>query len=150
MTTISSLELRSKITSEARLELWLEKVTLPKPAADEVVVRIDAAPLNPSDIILLLGPAEPASIQAGGTPTHPTASANIPLQHMPGLKARLDKALPVGNEGAGNCAGRSPGCVFLLRGPKLPVCLALLTAASLKAPTPLTLSPRAGWDASLE
>jgi NADPH:quinone reductase-like Zn-dependent oxidoreductase len=53
MTTISSLELRSKITSEARLELWLEKVTVPKPAADEVVVRIDAAPLNPSDIILL-------------------------------------------------------------------------------------------------
>jgi hypothetical protein len=101
MTTISSLELRSKITSEARLELWLEKVTVPKPAADEVVVRIDAAPLNPSDIILLLGPLEPASIQAGGTPTHPTASANIPPQHMPGLKARLDKALPVGNEGAG-------------------------------------------------
>jgi NADPH:quinone reductase-like Zn-dependent oxidoreductase len=101
MTTISSLELRSKITSEGRLELWLEKVTVPKPAADELVVRIDAAPLNPSDIILLLGPAEPASIQAGGTPTHPTASANIPLQHMPGLKARLDKALPVGNEGAG-------------------------------------------------
>ena len=101
MTTISSLELRSKITSEGRLELWLEKVTVPKPAADEVLVRIDAAPLNPSDIILLLGPADPASIQAGGTPTHPTASANIPLQHMPGLKARLDKALPVGNEGAG-------------------------------------------------
>src|SRR6202043_683268 len=67
MTTISSLELRSKITSEGRLELWLEKVTVRKPAADEVVVRIDAAPLNPSDIILLLGPAEPASIQAGGT-----------------------------------------------------------------------------------
>jgi NADPH2:quinone reductase len=59
MTTIVSLELRSKITSEGKLELWLEKVTLPKPAADEVVVRIDAAPLNPSDIILLLGPAEP-------------------------------------------------------------------------------------------
>jgi Zn-dependent alcohol dehydrogenase len=45
MTTISSLELRSKITSEGRLELWLEKVTVPKPAADEVVVRIDAAPV---------------------------------------------------------------------------------------------------------
>src|SRR3979411_2453668 len=102
MTTISSLELRSKITSEARLELWLERVTVPKPAADEVVVRIYAAPLNPSDITPLLGPPHPpASIQAGGTPTHPTASANIPLQHMPGLKARLDKALPVGNEGAG-------------------------------------------------
>ena len=46
MTTIISLELRSKITSEGKLELWLEKVTLPKPTADEVLVRIDAAPFN--------------------------------------------------------------------------------------------------------
>src|SRR3981081_3943421 len=101
MTTISSLELRSKITSEGQLELWLEEMTVPKPAADELVVRIDAAPLNPSDLILLLGPAEPASIKAGGTPALPTASANIPPEHMPGLKARLDRALPAGNEGAG-------------------------------------------------
>jgi NADPH:quinone reductase len=79
MTTMSSLELRTKITSEARLELWLEQVTVPKPAADEVVVRIDAAPLNPADIILLLGPVDPVNIQAGGTPTRP----------------------PAGNEGAG-------------------------------------------------
>jgi NADPH2:quinone reductase len=101
MTTMSSLELRTKITSEARLELWLEQVTVPKPAADEVVVRIDAAPLNPSDIILLLGPVDAANMQAGGTPTRPTASASIPLERMPGLEARLDKALPAGNEGAG-------------------------------------------------
>jgi NADPH:quinone reductase len=101
MTTISSLELRTKITSKGRLELWLEEMTVPKPAADELVVRIDAAPLNPSDIIVLLGPADPASIQAGGTPTHPTAAANIPPEHMPGLEARLDRALPAGNEGAG-------------------------------------------------
>ncbi len=101
MSTMSSLELRTKITSEARLELWLEQVTVPKPAADEVVVRIDAAPINPSDIILLLGPVDPLKIHAGGTPTRPTASASIPPDRMLGLEARLDKALPVGNEGAG-------------------------------------------------
>jgi NADPH:quinone reductase-like Zn-dependent oxidoreductase len=101
MTTVSSLELRTKITSRGRLELWLEEKLVPKPAADELVVRIDAAPLNPSDISLLLGPADPASIQAGGTPTHPTAAANIPPEHMSGLEARLDRALPAGNEGAG-------------------------------------------------
>jgi NADPH2:quinone reductase len=101
MTTMSSLELRTKITSEARLELWLEQVTVPKPAADELVVRIDAAPLNPSDIILLFGPVDPVNIRAGGTPTRPTASASIPSERMPGLEARLDKALPAGNEGAG-------------------------------------------------
>jgi NADPH2:quinone reductase len=99
--SVSSLELRSKITSDARLELWLEQVTVPTPAADEVVVRIEAAPLNPSDIILLLGPVDPATIQAGGTRTRPTASSSIPAERMSGLEARLDKALSVGNEGAG-------------------------------------------------
>jgi NADPH:quinone reductase-like Zn-dependent oxidoreductase len=101
MSTMTSLELRTKITAEARLELWLEQVTVPKPAADEVVVRIDAAPLNPSDIILLLGPVDPVKIQAGGTPTRPTASASIQPERMLGLEGRLDKALPAGNEGAG-------------------------------------------------
>jgi NADPH:quinone reductase-like Zn-dependent oxidoreductase len=76
-------------------------VTVPKPAADEVVVRIDAAPINPSDIILLLGPADPVNIKAGGTPMYPTASASIPPERMLGLAARLDRALPAGSEGAG-------------------------------------------------
>jgi NADPH2:quinone reductase len=100
MTTISSLELRTKITSNARLELWLEEVTVPKPADDEVLVRIDAAPINPSDIIQLLGPVDPVNIQAGGTPTHRTASATISPERMPGLEARLDRVLPAGS---GSC-----------------------------------------------
>src|SRR5258708_39551690 len=95
------MEVGSEIEFGAELELWGEQVSRSKPAADEVVVRIDAAPLNPSDIILLLGPVDAANIQAGGTPTRPTASASIPPERMPGLEARLDKALPVGNEGAG-------------------------------------------------
>src|SRR5258708_30867507 len=95
------MEVGSEIEFGAELELWGEQVTVPKPAADEVVVRIDAAPLNPADIILLLGPVDPVNIQAGGTPTRPTASASIPPERMPGLESRLDRALPAGNEGAG-------------------------------------------------
>jgi NADPH:quinone reductase len=97
MSTMSSLELRTKITSEARLELWLEQVTVPKPTADEVVVRIDAAPINPSDIILLLGPADPGNIQAGETPTRPTASASIPPAPMPRLISKFSpiRSVPV-------------------------------------------------------
>src|SRR5258708_6223157 len=95
------MEVGSEIEFGAELELWGEQVSRSKPAADEVVVRIDAAPLNPSDIILLLGPVDPVNIQAGGTLTHPTASASIPPERMPGLEARRDKALPAGNEGAG-------------------------------------------------
>ena len=51
------LELRSKITSGGFLELFVQETPVPEPAADEIVIRIEAAPLNPSDIILLLGPA---------------------------------------------------------------------------------------------
>jgi NADPH2:quinone reductase len=101
MTTFTSRELRTRITSDAEFELWLEEVNVPKPAADEVVLRIDAAPINPSDIILLLGPVDPATIRASGIPSHPKASASIPPERMLGLRARLDKALPAGNEGAG-------------------------------------------------
>jgi NADPH:quinone reductase-like Zn-dependent oxidoreductase len=99
--SMSSLELRTKVTSEARLELWLEQVTVPEPAADEVVVRIEAAPINPSDIILLLGPIDPIKLQPAGTRMRPTASASIASDRMSGLEGRLDKALAVGNEGAG-------------------------------------------------
>src|SRR3982074_2814832 len=109
MTTISSLELRTRIMSKGRMELWLEEKAVPKPAADELVVRIAAPPLTPWDISLLLGPADPGSIQAGGTPTHPTAAANIPPEHMRGLEARLDRALPAGNEGAGIVADAGSG-----------------------------------------
>jgi NADPH:quinone reductase-like Zn-dependent oxidoreductase len=44
------LELRSKITSDGLLELFLQETPVPEPAADEIVIRIEAAPLNPSDI----------------------------------------------------------------------------------------------------
>jgi NADPH:quinone reductase-like Zn-dependent oxidoreductase len=101
MATIGSLELRTRITSGGRLELWLEEVSVPVPAADELVVRIDAAPLNPSDIMLLLGPADLSSIEAGGTAERPTVHARIAPGNMRGVRARLDKALPAGNEGAG-------------------------------------------------
>jgi NADPH:quinone reductase len=98
---VSGLELRSKITSGGELELWLEDVAVPEPAADELVVRVEAAPLNPSDILLLLGPADLSTIQSGGTNDRPTVTATIPQSRMAAVAGRLDVPLPVGNEGAG-------------------------------------------------
>ena len=57
------LELRSKITSDGLLELFLQDTPVLEPAADEIVIRIEAAPLNPSDIILLLGPADSSLVR---------------------------------------------------------------------------------------
>jgi NADPH:quinone reductase len=98
---VSGLELRSKITSGGELELWLEDVTVPEPAVDEVVIRVEASPINPSDLGLLLGPADLSTIRSGGTADRPTATASIPSPQMARLAARIDDAMPVGNEGAG-------------------------------------------------
>jgi NADPH:quinone reductase len=97
----SGLELRSKISSLGTLELFLEEVVVPEPAPDELVIRIEAAPLNPSDIILLLGPADPSAIRQAGTVECPRAIGTISPERLVGQKSRLDVALPVGNEGAG-------------------------------------------------
>ena len=98
---VSGLELRSKITSGGELELWLEDVTTPELAADEVVIRVEASPINPSDLGVLLGPADLSTIRSGGTGDRPTATASIPRSRMAGVAGRLDESMLVGNEGAG-------------------------------------------------
>jgi NADPH2:quinone reductase len=74
---------------------------VPEPAADEIVIQIEVAPLNPSDIILLPGPADPSVVRAVGTGERPRAVALLPKERIAGLQARLDVAQQVGNEGAG-------------------------------------------------
>jgi NADPH:quinone reductase-like Zn-dependent oxidoreductase len=91
------LELHSRITPKAELELSLVEVVVPAPGPDDIVVKIQAAPINPSDLGLLLGPADPATARAIGNVT----TAKVPERAMPAMAARLDQAMKVGNEGAG-------------------------------------------------
>ena len=101
MANLSGLELRSKITSGGKLELSLEEAVVPVPAADEVVVRIEASPINPSDLGMLLGPADASTFTAGGTAERPTATAVVPQSRLAAVAGRLDQSMLVGNEGAG-------------------------------------------------
>ncbi|WP_342619407.1 zinc-binding dehydrogenase [Rhodoferax sp. GW822-FHT02A01] len=112
----SGLQLRSTITSGGQLVLDLVPVETPAPAADEVVVRVEAAPLNPSDIGLLFGAADLASVQCSGTPQSPIVTATVPQGAMRSMAARLDQSMPVGNEGAGVviAAGSSDAAQALL------------------------------------
>lgn len=100
-TALHGLELRSLATSEGQLRVSLEDVTLDEPGADELVVRVEAAPINPSDLGLLIGPADMATARSEGTPEHPVVVADIPQQRLGAIKTRLDQSLAVGNEGAG-------------------------------------------------
>ncbi|MFL6791944.1 MAG: zinc-binding dehydrogenase [Bradyrhizobium sp.] len=97
----TGLQLRSLLKKSGELELSLVNVPTPEPAADEVVVRVEAAPINPSDLGLLIGPADMSSANVSGTKESPVITAKVPGAAMGGLAARLDQSMPVGNEGAG-------------------------------------------------
>ena len=97
----TALQLHSLITRTGTLEISLAEVPVPDPADDEVLVRIDAAPINPSDLGLLFGAADISTAQVGGTPERPVLTATVAARMMPGMAGRVDQPMPVGNEGAG-------------------------------------------------
>lgn len=97
----TGLQLRSLIKTSGELEISLVDVPTPEPAEDEVVVRIEAAPINPSDLGLLVGAADMSTAKASGTKEAPVITAKVPEGAMRAMGARLDQSLPVGNEGAG-------------------------------------------------
>jgi NADPH2:quinone reductase len=94
-------QIRSTVKAEGFLELSLVTIDVPDPAPDEVVVRIEASPINPSDLGLLFGPADMTQAKSTGTADDPVVTAPIPEHLIRGVSARLDQSLPVGNEGAG-------------------------------------------------
>jgi NADPH:quinone reductase-like Zn-dependent oxidoreductase len=107
---MTGLQLRSLVKKSGELELSLARVPVPEPAPDEVVVRVEASPLNPSDLGLLLGPADMSTAKASGTKDSPVVTATVPEAGLRAVGARLDESMPVGNEGAGVVvnAGSSP------------------------------------------
>ncbi|WP_179472518.1 zinc-binding dehydrogenase [Mycolicibacterium vinylchloridicum] len=109
-----ALELRSLVTSAGTLELSLHEVDVPKPQDTEVLVRIEASPINPSDLGLLVASADMTKAEVTGTKGRPVVTA--PIATPQAFKARLDQSLPVGNEGAGTvvAAGKSEAAQALL------------------------------------
>jgi NADPH:quinone reductase-like Zn-dependent oxidoreductase len=97
----TGLQLRSLVKKSGELELSLMKVPIPQPGADEVVVRVEATPINPSDLGLLTGAADMSTAKASGTKELPVVTADVPEVGMRAMGGRLDESMPVGNEGAG-------------------------------------------------
>ncbi len=97
----TALQLRSLIKEDGLLELSLTRVEVPEPKDDQVVVRIEATPINPSDLGLLFGPADMTTAKASGTPEEPVITAEVPPGLMASAAARVGQSMPVGNEGAG-------------------------------------------------
>src|ERR1700760_1182182 len=97
----SGLQLRSLIKKSGELEISLVSVPTPEPKADEVVVRVEATPINPSDLGLLTGAADVSPAKTAGTKELPVLTAKVPEAGMRAMGGRLDESMPVGNEGAG-------------------------------------------------
>ncbi len=112
----NGLELRSLIRKSGDLELSLAKVALPEPADDQVLVKVEATPINPSDLGLLLGPADMTTAKSSGSGDGIMVTAKVSAAALPFLAARLDQSMPVGNEGAGTVvkAGKSEAAQALL------------------------------------
>ncbi|OKH82403.1 NADH oxidase [Mycobacterium sp. ST-F2] len=112
----TALELRSLVTPDGMLELSLHDVDVPAPAADQVVVRVEASPVNPSDLGLLIPGADMSAATVTGTPERPVVTAPLPPGALAHLAVRVGESLPVGNEGAGTvvAAGESPAAQALL------------------------------------
>src|SRR5262245_11842221 len=111
----TGLQLRSLVKKEGTLELSLVTVDVPEPKPEEVIVRVDASPINPSDQGLLFGSADLTKAKASGTAASPVVTATVPPAALKMLAGRLDQSMPVGNEAAGVVvrAGTSPAAQAL-------------------------------------
>ena len=112
----TGLQLRSLIKDSGELELSLQQISVAEPAVDEVIIQVEAAPLNPSDFNLLFGAADMKTARTSGTAEFPVVTATVPATAMPAMQGRLNQSMPVGNEGAGVVvkAGKSPEAQALL------------------------------------
>ncbi len=97
----TSSELRSEITPAGQLRLSLEEREIAAAGPDQVVVRVEAAPINPADLAELLGPADLETLTSEGPAERPITTATVPERFLPLAAARVGKSLAVGLEGAG-------------------------------------------------
>jgi NADPH:quinone reductase len=97
----TGLQLRSNLKSTGELELTLARVPIPECKENEVVIRVEATPINPSDLGLLIGPADVKTLKVKGAGEQTVVTASVPQAAVRAMAARLDQPMQVGNEGAG-------------------------------------------------
>ena len=103
------LQMLSTVTAEGELRMALSEQPVPVPGKDEILVRVEASPINPSDQGVMFGWATMSEASSSGEGTDTVLSAPISARGMAVMKARIGQALPVGNEGAGTVVGAGEG-----------------------------------------
>ncbi|WP_339801972.1 zinc-binding dehydrogenase [uncultured Marinobacter sp.] len=112
----TNIELTSTISEDNKLELALREIEIPQPGENQVVIRIEAAPINPSDLGVMFSAADMTTARQSGSADRPVINADVPAKFMGAVKKRVGKAIPVGNEGAGTvvAAGSSAAAQSLM------------------------------------
>ena len=112
----TNIELTSTISENNKLELALREIEIPQPGENQVVIRVEAAPINPSDLGVMFSVADMTTAKQSGSADRPVISAEVPAKFMGAVKKRIGKAIPVGNEGAGTvvAAGSSAAAQSLM------------------------------------
>ena len=98
----TALQLRSLVTDDHTVELSLETVEVPEPGPAEVLVRVEASPINPSDLGMLLAGGDASAAAWSGEPGRPVVTMPLQEKAMRAAKGRVGVSMPVGNEGAGH------------------------------------------------
>lgn len=110
------LQMQSTVTEDAQLRMELVEKPFPTPEPHEVVIQVEATPINPSDQGVMFGWSNMANASSSGDGTKTVLTAPVTPQGMGVMKARIGQNLPVGNEGAGVvvAAGDSPEAQALM------------------------------------
>jgi NADPH:quinone reductase-like Zn-dependent oxidoreductase len=90
----TGLQLRSLVKSSGELELTLVRVPIPEPGPDAVLIRLEATPINPSDLGLLLGAADMdmSTARVSGAGPGAVVTVSIPASRMAAMAGRLDQS----------------------------------------------------------
>ena len=95
------LQMLSTVTEEGMLQMELAEKPMPAPKSDQVVVQVEATPINPSDLGVMFGWSDVSKATTAGSGDQSVLTAPVPQAGMRVMKARVGQPLPVGNEGAG-------------------------------------------------
>ena len=113
-TRLRNRQIRSLLTEDGRLKLFVKESEVPEPGPGEVVIRVEASPLNPSDQLTMTGPADMSTARAGEESGLPALLFDVSPEEMERYESRIGKPLPAGNEGAGTVLRAGAGAEALL------------------------------------